>query len=271
MECDLGKIVVHYETFGEGKPIIMLHGWYLDHRSMAADIEPVFKTRSGWKRIYLDLPGMGKTPGMAWIANNDHMLEIVQGFIDKVIPGQRFAVAGYSYGRYLARGIVYRNSSMMNGLLLIAPIIKLDKLGLSTNPILVKDDVLVSELTREESGVFNLAVVQSREALEHFRTYVLPAIRVADREFVKRLQGKFSFNVDALSEPFDKPTLILIGRQDSYVGHHEAWNIIENYPRATFAMLDCSGHFVGRPGEQEKLFAVLINDWIDRIEEYTGK
>ena len=96
MECDLGKIVVHYETFGEGKPIIMLHGWYLDHRSMAADIEPVFKTRSGWKRIYLDLPGMGKTPGMAWIANNDHMLEIVQGFIDKVIPGQRFAVAGYS-------------------------------------------------------------------------------------------------------------------------------------------------------------------------------
>jgi pimeloyl-ACP methyl ester carboxylesterase len=270
MDCDLGKIVVHYESFGEGTPIIMLHGWYLDHRSMVADLESVFKPRRGWKRIYLDLPGMGKTPGMACIANNDHMLEVVQRFIDKVIPGQRFAVAGYSYGGYLARGIVYRCSAMMKGLLLIAPIIKLDKLGLSKNVTLVKNDALVSELTREESGVFNFAVVQSREALEYLRTNVLPAIRVANREFVKKLEGKFSFDVDALCRPFDKPTLILIGRQDSYVGHQEAWNIIENYPRATFAMLDRSGHFVGRPGEQEKLFAALINNWIDRIEEYTG-
>ena len=271
MDCDLGKIVIHYETFGEGTPIIMLHGWYLDHRSMVADLEPVFKTRRGWKRIYLDLPGMGKTPGMAWIANNDHMLSVIQGFIDNVIPGQRFAVTGYSYGGYLARGLVYRNSAMMTGLLLIAPIILPSRLCASKKPALVKDDALVSELTTEESSVFDLAVVQSQEALEHLRIHILPAIRTADLEFVKRLDGNFSFDVDALSEPFDKPTLILMGRQDSYVGYCESWGIIENYPRATFAILDRSGHFVGRPGEQEKLFVALVNEWIDRVEDYAGK
>jgi len=269
MECDLGKIVVHYETFGEGIPIIMLHGWYLDHRSMMADLEPVFKTRRGWKRIYPDLPGMGRTPGMGWIADNNNMLAVIQGFIDNVIPGQRFVVVGYSYGGYLARGIVYRKSAMMDGVLLIAPIITPSQLSPSTKLTLVKDDALVSELTTEESSVFDLAVVQSREALDYLQAHVLPAIRVADLEFVKKLRGKFSFDVDALSEPFDKPTLILMGRQDSYVGYRESWSIIENYPRATFAILDRSGHFLGRPGEQEQLFVALINEWLDRVKEHT--
>jgi pimeloyl-ACP methyl ester carboxylesterase len=268
MECDLGKIAIHYETFGEGIPIIMLHGWYLDHRSMVADLEPVFKTRRGWKRIYPDLPGMGRTPGMGWIANNDYMLAIVQDFIDKVIPKQRFVVAGYSYGGYLARGIVYRKSAMMDGLLLIAPIITPTQLGPPLKLTLIKDEALVSKLTPEESSVFSLAVVQSQEALDHLRTYVLPAIRTADIEFVKKLRGEFSFDVDALPEPFDKPTLILMGRQDSYVGYRKSWSIIENYPRATFAVLDRSGHFLGRPGEQEQLFVALINEWLDRVKEH---
>ena len=268
MECDLGKIVVNYETFGEGIPIIMLHGWYLDHRSMMADLEPVFKTYRGWKRIYLDLPGMGKTAGIDWIASNDQMLSVVENFIDKVIPRQNFIVAGYSYGGYLARGMVYRKSAMIDGVLLVAPIIIPSKLGLSTKFILVKDESLMRELTLEESNFFNLAVVQSREALDYLRTYVLPAISIANFKFLKNLRGTFSFKVDVLSESFDKPTLILLGRQDSYVGYQKLWEIIENYPRATLAILDRSGHFVGRPGEQEQLFMALISEWLDRGKEY---
>jgi pimeloyl-ACP methyl ester carboxylesterase len=269
MECDLGKIVVHYETFGEGIPIIMLHGWYLDHRSMVADLEPIFKTRQGWKRLYLDLPGMGRTQGMSWITNNDHMLAVVQGFIDNVIPEQRFVVAGYSYGGYLARGIVYRKFAMMDGLLLIAPITAPNHLDSSAKLTLARSETIMSGLTTEESNIFDLAVVQSREALDYIRSYVIPAIRVADLEFIKKLSGKFSFDVDVLSEPFDKPTLILMGRQDSYVGYRDSWSIVENYPRATFAILDRSGHFLGRPGEQEKLFVALIHEWLDRVKEHT--
>jgi pimeloyl-ACP methyl ester carboxylesterase len=56
MKCKLERITVNYETFGEGKPIIMLHGWPLDHRIMVNVMEPLFKNRDGWKRIYPDLP-----------------------------------------------------------------------------------------------------------------------------------------------------------------------------------------------------------------------
>jgi pimeloyl-ACP methyl ester carboxylesterase len=47
MKCELEKITIHYKTFGEGKPIIMLHGWLIDHRVMVSTMEPIFKDRDG--------------------------------------------------------------------------------------------------------------------------------------------------------------------------------------------------------------------------------
>ena len=54
MECQLENITVHYEVFGEGRPIVALHGWTLDHRFEVSALEPIFKYREGWKRFYPD-------------------------------------------------------------------------------------------------------------------------------------------------------------------------------------------------------------------------
>ncbi len=63
MEVMVRSIPMYYEEFGTGIPIVMLHGWPADHRHMLADMEPVFEHVTGWRRIYPDLPGMGRTPG----------------------------------------------------------------------------------------------------------------------------------------------------------------------------------------------------------------
>ena len=63
--------------------------------------------------------------------------------------------------------------------------------------------------------------------------------------------------------------LFLLGRQDSVVGYRDAWKIIENYPRATFAILDRAGHILQI--EQEELFNSLTNDWLDRVESFLRK
>src|SRR5512141_2963918 len=123
MECQIQDVAIHYELFGEGLPILMLHGWSLSHRHMLTTMEPLFAGRKGWARIYPDLPGHGRTPGNAWITDQDKMLEIVLAFIDEIITGQRFVVAGASAGAYLARGVAYRKSSFVDGLLLTVPLI----------------------------------------------------------------------------------------------------------------------------------------------------
>jgi len=76
----------------------------------------------------------------------------------------------------------------------------------------------------------------------------------------------FSFNVDAPTVPFEKPTLILVGRQDAMVGYRDAWDILENYPRATFALLDSAGHHLHL--EQEKLFNPLVTEWLERVTNF---
>lgn len=270
VKCKLKSITVHYETFGEGKPIIVLHGWPLDHRVMVSAMEPIFKNRDGWKRIYPDLPGMGETPGMDWITNQDQILDILLDFVEEIVPGQRFAVAGYSYGGYLGRGMVYQRSAMMDGLCLIAPVILADdtQKTVPSHKALVNDPVIISELERNFAEAFQgFAVVQSREALDAMIALGLPARKIADYEFLSKLKDnyEFSFDVDALPEPFHGPTLMLMGRQDSSCGYHDAWSILGNYSRGTFVVLDRAGH--GLMFEQRNIFNALVNEWIDRVEE----
>ncbi len=273
MKCELEKITVHYETFGEGKPVILLHGWPNDHRVLVSTLEPIFKNRDGWKRIYPDLPGMGKTPGMDWISNQDQILDIVLDFVDTVVPGQRFAVAGFSYGGYLGRGMVFRKSELMDGLLLIAPAVLPDhkQRTVPSHITLVENPGLISELEQSLADAFQgFAVVQSRELLDSMKTVGIPAREIADHKYLSKLAEnyEFSFDVDALPEPFGGPTLMMMGRQDSGAGYHDAWGILENYPRGTFVVLDRAGH--GLMVEQKDLFNTLVEEWLDRVEENAG-
>jgi pimeloyl-ACP methyl ester carboxylesterase len=121
VECRLRSITVHYDAVGEGRPIIMLHGKSADHRHMVAEFEPIFRRRAGWRRICPDPPGHGGTRGPEWITSNEEILQVILDFIDAVIPGRRFALAGMSYGGYLARGVAYRRSASMDGMLLVVP------------------------------------------------------------------------------------------------------------------------------------------------------
>jgi pimeloyl-ACP methyl ester carboxylesterase len=76
----------------------------------------------------------------------------------------------------------------------------------------------------------------------------------------------FSLDVDKLPAPFGGPTLILTARQDNLCGYRDAWELLDNYARATFAVLDRAGHFVNI--EQDILCQALMREWLARVEEW---
>ncbi len=90
MECQLENIMIHYESFGEGKLIVMLHGWPADSPTCVRFLELTFKQRNGWKPIYPDLLGIGKTPGMDWITCQDDVLNIFSTSSTALRWGKRF-------------------------------------------------------------------------------------------------------------------------------------------------------------------------------------
>jgi len=268
MKCNVKNLEVYYEVYGEGKPILIIHGMTPDHRLMTGCMEPVFKDREGYKRIYLDLPGMGKTKGESWITSTDVVLDILIEFIDKIIPNENFLLAGESYGGYLSRGIIYRLGSRVDGVLLLCPAVVAPILreNLPEHVVLKKDEELLSELETFEADKFNdIQVVQSRNIWERYRDEILSGIKIVDRNFLDKLcEDGWGFSFD-LDEQFTKPAVMILGRQDSSVGYKDTWGILERYPRATFAVLDKAGHNLQI--EQVELFNSLVNEWLTRVED----
>ncbi len=274
MKYTIQGIDVYYEIHGEGRPLLMIHGYSPDHHLMSGCMEPIFQQRDGWKRIYFDLPGMGKTPAQAWLTNSDQMLDIVMEFINYVIPNQNFSIASESYGSYLARGIIHHKCDLVDGLLMICPLIlpDADQRTYPEHVVLVKApemETLLAALEPEEREEFeSMTVVQTPEILQRTQDEVWVGIDASDEAFLSRFRESgygFSVDVDVALKSYEKPTLILTGRQDSGVGYRDAWNILETYPRATFAVLDRAGHNLQI--EQASIFNALVHEWLVRIEE----
>lgn len=271
MKCKLDRVSVYYESYGEGRPLIALHGFAPDHRLMKGCLEPVFRHRKGWRRFYPDLPGMGKTKGEGWIVNSDQMLDVVLEFIDNVVPDQHFVLAGESYGGYLARAVAQKRLDRVDGLLLICPMIIADqkKRVLPQHEVLARDSEFLSTLEKADlADLESIHVVLTRQVWNRFKKEVLPGVKAADYAFLERMEKQgypFSFDLESFMGVFDKPSLLLVGRQDSMVGYYDAWSIVEKYPRMAFAVLDRAGHDLQI--EQGKLFNALVNEWLDRVDE----
>jgi len=272
MECALENITIHYEVYGEGKSIIILPGWGLNTRLTAHEIEPYFRGREGWKRIYIDPPGHGKTPGRDWITNQDKILEVLLACIDNLVAGKRFSLMGISLGAYLARGVRLHRADTIDGMAMIIPIIIADDKKRTVPPykVLVEEPGVSADITPAETDLYDMAVVHTRRWLDYQRAFPeVPEQEMGDFEFLSRIREQpenyaFSFDVDHLSEPFSGPALIITGRQDAIAGYRDAWTLLEKYPRATYAVLDRAGHQLEEKGG---LVNALVNEWLDRVKE----
>jgi pimeloyl-ACP methyl ester carboxylesterase len=132
---------------------------------------------------------------------------------------------------------------------------------------IVENPQLLAELDPDIAPVVeDLVVVQSPTVVEAVRD-VLEEVQRAGPPFNERLDkaGPASFEVDPQPALFGGPTLVLTARQDHLCGYRDAWDLLEPYPRATFAVLDRAGHFLGF--EQAGLCQALMGEWLDRVEE----
>jgi pimeloyl-ACP methyl ester carboxylesterase len=269
MRYSVRDLNIYYEIHGSGTPMVMIHGWSVDHRLMKGCMEPVFQSLDTlWQRIYFDLPGMSKTKGRAWITGTDQMLDVVLEFIDGILPNQHFVIAGESYGGYLARGIIKKRTSPVDGMLLICSLAvhETQRENAPPHQALEKDEVLLSSLSEDDRKYFEgITVLQNKRVWEKFKEDIRPGLKIADYQFLEHSLAQripYAVNIDLIEKPYLQPTLMLMGRQDSAAGYRDHWQLIENYPRASFVILDKAGHNLQI--EQEVLFNELLKEWLAR-------
>jgi pimeloyl-ACP methyl ester carboxylesterase len=265
-------ISVHYAQQGSGMPVLGLHGGGVDHREIMAALEPLFADRPGYRHIYPDLPGMGRTLAPETIDGTDAVLELLLGLVDAVIGEEALLVVGHSFGGYLARAIANRRPRQVAGLALICPLAgegggeddRPEHLVLHVSDDLDLDGALEPELAAEFRSYL---VVHTPQTLRRFQETVVPGVALADQTAQARMAARWQLGTAPEQGPaYANPTLILAGRQDATAGYAGAWRLLDHYPRATFAVLDRAGH--GLPHEQVGLLGALLGEWLDRVAEH---
>jgi pimeloyl-ACP methyl ester carboxylesterase len=274
---EVDGIQIEIRRRGMGRPLLVIHGWSADHRYMMADLEPNFdddssSTTTSWQRIYFDLPGHGTTIAPDWLTNQTQMLDIVTKVIDMVIGShQKFGIIGNSYGGYLSLGIVRKMPCRLLGAALLVPDLPDDSNNrqIPTDASTIVEDMsLFTNLESDEQWIPTGLVEHSQYALDEIRAHDMPGHRDSDDNFLDRLNKNYLLPVEVryAGDPFAQPSLIALGRQDATVGYERQLQLLlPEFPRATVAIVDLAGHYLGRV-ERPKVFNALVRDWIERVE-----
>jgi pimeloyl-ACP methyl ester carboxylesterase len=255
MEIRAGRAAIHYVEHGAGRPVLVLHGAGVDHREAEACFEPVFGGVRGLRRVYPDLPGMGRTAAPATLQSADDVLDALLDFADEVTGASAHLLVGHSAGAYYAQAMAARRPAQVAGLALVCPLLP----GVRDIP---EHRVVVGSGEIGDDVFRSYFVIQTPEMLDRYERYVAPAAALTDEAALERIGERWELTpVDGPA--YAGPTVIVAGRLDSTVGYAAARDLVDHFPHASLAVLDDAGHAL--PHEQPELLRALLAEWLTRV------
>jgi pimeloyl-ACP methyl ester carboxylesterase len=241
--------VLHRTARGEGRTLLLVHGFAVDHRILT----PLdgAAARAGWRRLYADLPGMGRSAGVP-AASTDDVLDALEQVVDAEIGTEPFAV------------LAARRPGQVAGVGLLCPVVG-EVRDLPPRHVARADPALLAALDPEDAEAFaEVAVVQSPATWALFRDHVLPGLRAADQAALARIRARYApSRTPEADAPFAGPTLLVAGRHDHVVGYRDALRLLADHPRATVAVLDDAGHNAHL--ERPDVAGALVTEWLGRV------
>ncbi|MBP1137685.1 pimeloyl-ACP methyl ester carboxylesterase [Arthrobacter sp. PvP023] len=252
------------QILGEGQPLVVIHGFGVDHRIMLP-LEDALDG-SGWQRIYIDLP---------WAAGNADVDvssadQIAQGVLDDIreyLGDRSFAVIGNSFGGMIARHVAHELRDRVLGLATLAGVFEPahEARCLPRRQVVREDPSILAMAGEVRDDYEEMTVVQTEATLNAFIRYALPGLRTANQTVLDRVAAEYALSVEpevAHPAPVEAPSLHLFGRQDHVTGYEDGWKRRNHYVRGTYAVLDAAGHNAHL--ERPDLTAALVRDWLIR-------
>jgi pimeloyl-ACP methyl ester carboxylesterase len=268
-----GGHAVDYEVRGAGPTVILVHGLTVDRRIMIEAFEPVLAT-AGVRRLYVDLPGHGRSRGDAARASADAFVEVLAALAHKELaaaerPGELEAplVIGYSYGGYLATALV-RELGGARGLFLVCPVVEPDfaRRRPAGRRVAVRADGLAfGDDAREREAFAEVAVRMTPEVLAAFQRVVHPANVAVDARVVAAVRARYVAS-RPLGEALARvtaPVGIVCGRDDHWAGWEDAAVLVRQMVQAQYVVLPDCGNLL--PLEAPEALRGLVVEWLRRV------
>lgn len=247
---------VYYETYGEGKPLLLLNGIMMSCASWKEFVEPLSATN---KLILVDMLDQGKTEKMT--ENYDHAIQVrlVDALLDE-LKLEKCVIAGISYGSEIGLEYAIVRPERVERLLLF-------NATAATDPWL--DDIGKAwnlAAGNAESYYYTAIPViysprfytRNNEWMERRRRALAPVFsnKVFIEAMIRLTNSSSNYDVRDRLENVACPTLIVSCQQDYLTPIEEQKYLAEHIPDSHYVIIQESGH--ASMYEQPMLFTSLI-------------
>ena len=234
MEIEINGIKTNYQTFGQGTPFLILHGWGSNSDRWVEVAEKI--AAKGYKVIVPDLPGFGKSDMLPVPWNTNKYIAWLEGFI-KELNLQEFYLLGHSFGGALSAKMTVKYPQKVQKLFLVSA-------------ACVRKKTSTKKLSAIIAKIFKLFYFVPYYPLIRKAIYKF-IIRKSDYVYVEGIMKSTYLNVVAedltFNLPFIKvPTIVIWGDKDEYTPISEGYFIEKSIKKAKIIVIPGAGHDLNR-------------------------
>jgi 3-oxoadipate enol-lactonase len=256
----VGDITLHVEVAGGGRPLLLVHGFPLDHQMWRAQIEELSRDV---RVIAPDLRGFGRSDVTQGTVTMQQMADDLAGLLDVLQVRESVALAGLSMGGYVAWQFALRHRARLGRLILCdtraqadAPEAAAARLALAQR-VLAEGAAVVAEALVPR--LFAPATYTQRPELVAATREVI--LRTHPEGIAAALRGMAQRpDMRPLLGQIDVPALVLGGEDDAISPPEEMQQIARDLPRGTWVMIPAAGHMA--PCEQPERVNQAIRQFL---------
>lgn len=251
MEKDIviDNLSLHYEVSGEGKPLVLMHGWGCDHTT----VRSIAATASQFRKVYnLDLPGFGKSgePEDVW------GVEEYTRFVEKFIKQEGLenpTLVGHSFGGRIS--LLYSSRNKTEKVILV------DAAGIKPKrPLSYYRKVYTYKATKM---IYRLIFGEKKSAkkIEEMRAKKGSADYANASPRMRAILSKVvNEDLKHCMPSISAPTLLIWGENDTATPLSDAKTMVKLIPDAGLVSFPGCGHysFLDNPGQ----FAAVVSSFL---------
>ncbi len=243
-------IKIHKEVYGQGKPIVLIHGWAMHTgvwRKFAQQLAQHYEVTC------LDLPGHGLSETV-----EPYILDQMSAALINALPKSPFCLLGWSLGATVALAMTKQYPQQINSLIILAgnPRFVQDENWAGMKPQLLEDFATNLSINGQLTFIRFLALqVGSSSNGKQILKEIKQAIQECDPPVESVLQNGLSIlkNADLRAELMTAqyPIKIILGDRDTLVPVQVGQNIKKIQPNCEINIIAGAGHvpFLSHPSE----------------------